>query len=245
MRGTTSRAANGGRHAQPKRRAAGAASLLPALTSGRTRGADDRPGRRRAEGSPRAPRPGGSHRASRDAAPLDQALERVTVLSDERPLPWARTVAFSGVTGVAALTVGFTVLTDPDSASGFSVGAAPQETAAVTVIEREQQPGRQPVARRSAPAEYAVPRARRAPAADSRSAQSTPAPAAATPTGRPAPAPAPAPTTPAAPQAPESSVPAPAPSPEQEEPTPGLLDELTGPLGDTVTGVVGVLPDLG
>ena len=244
MRGTTSRTAGGGRHAQPKRRAAGTAALLPALTSARPGGADDRPGRRRAEGPPRTLRPGGSHRAPRAAAPLEQSPEQVTVLSDERPLPWARTVAFSGVTGVAALTVGFTVLTDPDSASGFSAGAAPQETAAVTVIEREQQPQRQPVARRSAPAEYAAPQAGRAPAADAASVLSTPAPAEATPTGRPAPAPAPS--TPAAPQTPESSAPAPAPSPEQqEEPTPGLLDELTGPLGDTVTGVVGVLPDLG
>ena len=240
-----SRTVSGGRRAQPKRRASGAAAILPALPlPARAPARDDesgtgrRAGRRRADGAPRVARSGGSHRAPRTATPV----ERVTVDSDERPVPWARTVAFSGVTGVAALTVGLTVLTDPDTASGFSPGAGPQQTAAVTVIERAQADGpRVPVAQRSAPAEYAAPPAGRT--ASTPATADAPAPVvAATPTARPSTTPAPAPDAPATPEAPEATTPAPTP---EESPSPGLLEGLTGTLDDTVTGVVGVLPNLG
>lgn len=245
MRGT-SRATTGGRHAQPKRRAEGTAALLPALTSSLTGslshlrvGESGPAGRRRAQRAGSAA--GGSHRAPRRAASRDPAG-----LLAEGSVPWARTVAFSGVTGVAALTVGFTVLADTDSASGFAPQARPQETAAVTQIERAATPQSLPVARRSAPAEYVgkhVARPADGTAPDAVVDAPSPAPAAA-PSARPSAAP-----TPAAPETPDAPRP-PAPTDErtpapEESPTPGLLEGLTGTLDDTVTGVVGVLPDLG
>lgn len=208
-----------GRHALPRQRTGPVARLLPALipasraTSGRHTGSlSDR--RTAAATTPR-PRAGGSHRADRSAPPAAPGTA-----------PWLRTVAYSGVTGVAALTVGLTAIPGSGTAGTFESGRAPQGTADVTVMEPARRDGPTRTSRnRPAPADYTA-----APAPQAAPASSAPAPApAAAPTARPA---TPSPTAGPAPTA--------EPSPEPEQPAPAEPSETPGLL-DTVTGIVGVV----